>query len=161
MATAAQHNKEIETALHGLARAVDVEELADQLTHGADQLRARLKKELAAYKGAPVPEAQQTVLRALNEAETILRLRADGLYADAAALVVTSLGQSQQRVVALTAAAAEKIRKIGMIGGVTGLVGGLIGLAGAAATGQAAPIVLALENIGKQLKTIEAHRKPA
>ena len=142
----------------GLASAADIEALADRLTESADALGKRIKKEIASYKGSPVPEAQQTILRALNEDEILLRLRAEGLYADAATLVVTSLGRSQHQVLALTAAAAEKIRKIGMIGGVTGLVGGLLGLAGAAAAGQPAAIVLALENIRKQMKTIDAYR---
>jgi hypothetical protein len=91
----------------------------------------------------------------------LLRQRANGLYADAATYIVKSLGKSQQGVVALTTAAAEKIRKIALIGDVTGLVGGLLSLAGAAATGQAVPIVIALDKIHTHIKDIETHRAGA
>jgi hypothetical protein len=87
----------------------------------------------------------------------MLRQRANGLYADAASFIVKGLGKSQSHLMQLTADAAEKIRKIGLIGEVTGLVGGLLALAGAAATGQPAPIILALDRIRKSVKAIEAH----
>lgn len=86
----------------------------------------------------------------------MLRQRANGLYADAATYVVKTLGKPQQHVMELTAAAAEKIRKIAMLGDVVSLVGGLLSLAGAAATGQAAPILAALAKIGTQLKAVQA-----
>ena len=90
----------------------------------------------------------------------LLRQRANGLYADAATYIVKSLGKSQQGIVALTTAAAGKIRKIALIGDVTGLVAGLLSLAGAAATGQAMPIIMALDKIHKQMKAIDSHKAP-
>ena len=64
-------------------------------------------------------------------------------------------------VVALTTAAAEKIRKIALIGDVAGLVAGLLHLAGAAATGQAVPVIMALEKVHTQLKAVDKHRAAA
>jgi hypothetical protein len=144
---------------NGLSNIAQVEALADQLSACADEIHARVMKSIRAHKGGPISEPEQATARALLDDEVVLRQRANGLYADAATYVVKSLSQSQQHVVELTAAAAEKIRKIAMIGDVTGLVAGLLMLAGAAATGQAAGIVKALDTIGTQIKAIESHRK--
>jgi hypothetical protein len=145
----------------GLASVPQIVELADQLSACADGLHERIMRDIRAYDGGLVPAHVQATARALLEDELLLRQRANGLYADAATYIVKSLGKSQQGVIALTTAAAEKIRKIALIGDVTGLVAGLLGLAGAAATGQAAPIVLALDKIHTHVKDIEAHRAPA
>jgi len=145
----------------GLASVPQIVELADQLSACADQLHERIMRDIHAYDGGPVPDKVQATARALLEDELLLRQRANGLYADAATFVVKSLGKSQQGVVALTTAAAEKIRKIALIGDVTGLVAGLLGLAGAAATGQAGAIILALDKIHTHVKDIKTHRKPA
>lgn len=146
---------------NGLASVSQVVELADQLSACADQLHERIMRDIRAYEGRTVPERVQATARALLEDEVILRQRANGLYADAATFIVKSLGKSQQGVVALTTEAAEKIRKIALIGDVTGLVAGLLHLAGAAATGQAAPIIMALDKIRTQMKAIEASQPPA
>ena len=45
-------------------------------------------------------------------------------------------------------------------GDITGLVAGLLGLAGAAATGQAAPILAALDKIHTHVKDIKTHQAP-
>jgi hypothetical protein len=145
----------------GLASVPQIVELADQLSACADQLHERIMRDIRAYDGGIVPAHVQATARALLEDELLLRQRANGLYADAATFVVKSLGKSQQGVVALTTAAAEKIRKIALIGDVTGLVAGLLSLAGAASTGQAAAIILALNKIHTHIKDIETHRKPA
>ena len=147
----------------GLASVPQIVELADQLSACADQLHARIMRDIRAYDGGIVPAHVQATARALLEDELVLRQRANGLYADAATYVVKSLGKSQQGVVALTTAAAEKIRKIALIGDVTGLVAGLLQLAGAAATGQAASVITALDKIHTNIKAIEAHQraKPA
>jgi hypothetical protein len=145
----------------GLASVPQIVELADQLSACADQLHERIMRDIRTYDGGIVPAHVQATARALLEDELLLRQRANGLYADAATFVVKSLGKSQQGVVALTTAAAEKIRKIALIGDVTGLVAGLLSLAGAAATGQAAAIVLALDKIHTHIKDSETHRKPA
>jgi hypothetical protein len=145
----------------GLASVPQIVELADQLSACADQLHERIMRDIRAYDGGIVPAHVQATARALLEDELLLRQRANGLYADAATYIVKSLGKSQQGVVALTTAAAEKIRKIALIGDVTGLVGGLLSLAGAAATGQAVPIVIALDKIHTHIKDIETHRAGA
>jgi hypothetical protein len=144
----------------GLASVPQIVELADQLSACADQLHERIMRDIRAYDGAAVPVHVQATARALLEDELLLRQRANGLYADAATYIVKSLGKSQQNVVALTSAAAEKIRKIALIGDITGLVAGLLGLAGAAATGQAAPILVALDKIHTHVKDIKTHQAP-
>ena len=144
------------TEQNGLSTVAQIEALADQLSAIADEIHVRVMKDIRDHKGAPISEAEQAIARGLLEDEIALRQRANGLYADAATHVVQSLSQSQQQIVMLTTDAAEKIRKIGRIADITGLVGGLIMLAGAAATGQAAPIVVALERVGKQVKKVAA-----
>lgn len=144
----------------GLASVPQIVELADQLSACADQLHERIMRDIRAYDGGPVPAKVQATARALLEDELLLRQRANGLYADAATYIVKSLGRSQQGIVALTSEAAEKIRKIALVGDVTGLVAGLLHLAGAAATGQAAGIITALDKINNQLKAIKAHQAP-
>jgi len=145
----------------GLASVQQIVELADQLSACADQLHDRIMRDIRAYQGRTVPDAVQAAARALLEDEVILRQRANGLYADAATYIVKSLGKSQRGVIALTTEAAEKIRKITLIGDITGLVGGLLQLAGAAATGQAASIVGALDKIRAHMAAIEANKAPA
>ncbi|GGE69318.1 hypothetical protein [Massilia psychrophila] len=141
---------------NGLATVPQIEALADQLSVCADQIHARVMKDIKAYNGKPVGDAEQATARALLDDELLLRQRANSLYADAATYVVKTLGKPQQHVMELTTAAAEKIRKIKMIGDVVGLVGGLLSLAGAAATGQPVPILAALDKIRLQVKTVEA-----
>lgn len=145
----------------GLASVTQIVELADQLSACADQLHERIMRDIRAYDGGAVPAQVQATARALLEDELLLRQRANGVYADAATYIVKSLGKSQQNVVALTSAAAEKIRKIALIGDITGLVAGLLGLAGAAATGQAGPILAALDKIHTHVKDIKTHQAPA
>lgn len=144
----------------GLADAAKVEQLADQLSACADALHARLMRELHAYHGKPVPAKVQDALRALLDDEQVLRQRANGLYAGAAASIVSGLGQPQKHLVALAADAAGKIKTITRIGDAMGLVARLLGLAAAAATGQPAPILLALEGMKHQLDAIAVHNAP-
>jgi hypothetical protein len=144
----------------GLATVEQITELADQLSACADRIHERVMRDIKAYNGRPVPEARQNAARALLDDEVVLRQHANGLYADAATSIVKTLGKSQAHVIALTADAAEKIRKIALIGDAMGLVGGLLALAAAAASGQAVPVIAALEKIRVQLVAIESH-KPA
>ena len=144
----------------GLASVGQIVELADQLSACADQLHERILRDIRAYQGRTVPAALQDKARALLEDEVVLRQRANGLYADAATYIVKSLGTSQRGVIALTTEAAEKIRKITLIGDITGLVGGLLQLAGAAATGQAASVIGALDKIRAHMAAIEANKAP-
>jgi hypothetical protein len=139
-----------------LASTDKIVELADHLSACADQLHERVMKEIRGYEGKPVPEAVQASARALFEDEVLLRQRANSLYADAATFIVKGLGKPQAHLVKLTADAAVKIRKIGVIGEVTGLVGGLLALAGAAATGQPLPVLAAIEKIEKHGKALNA-----
>ncbi|MDB5793521.1 MAG: hypothetical protein JWQ80_3545 [Massilia sp.] len=159
-APAPAHAAKTASGNSGLASVPQIVELADQLSACADQLHERIMRDIRAYDGARVPDQVQATARALLEVELLLRQRANGLYADAATFIVKSLGKSQQGIVALTTEAAEKIRKIALIGDVTGLVGGLLHLAGAAATGQAAGIITALDKINTQLKAIKTHQAP-
>ncbi|WP_229440747.1 hypothetical protein [Massilia sp. BSC265] len=131
-------------------------ELADHLSACADRIHERVMKEIRSYGGGAVPEKVQASARALFDDEVLLRQRANGLYADAATLIVKGLGKQQAHLVKLTADAAEKIRKIGVIGEVTGLVGGLLALAGAAATGQPVTILAAIDKIEKHGKALNA-----
>ncbi|MDY0961897.1 hypothetical protein [Massilia sp. CFBP9026] len=144
----------------GLSSMQQVVELADGLSTIADRLHERILREIRSYDGRGVPVQVQDAMRRLLDDEMVLRQRANTLYADAAAFVIQGLGQPQSRVNALTAAAAEKIRRIGVIGEVTGLVGGLLSLAGAVASGQPTPIVLALEKIQLHSTTLDALTPP-
>jgi hypothetical protein len=141
----------------GLSTAAEVEALADGLSACADQLHARLMKEIKTHTG-DFSDAEQATFRALNDDEQLLRQRADSLYADAATLVVKGLPEPQAHIIALTAAAAEKIRKIGMAGEVLGLVGGLLSLAGSAASGNLGGIVDAFGQVRTHLAGVEALR---
>lgn len=141
----------------GLSSVDHVIDLADQLSSCADQLHERIMREIRSHQGRAVPDKVQNTMRKLLEDEIMLRQRANGLYADAATVVVKALGKPQSHLMALTADAAEKIRKIGLIGEVTSLVAGLLAFAGAVSTGQPTPILLALGKIHKQIKLVEAH----
>src|SRR4051812_70437 len=110
----------------GLSTVQQVEALADQLSVNADQIHLRVIDQMSRYKGRQITDAEHDDLLRLLDDEALLRQKADGMYADAAAFVVKNLGKSQQHLIALTAEAAEKIRKIALIGDVTGLVAGLL-----------------------------------
>lgn len=138
----------------GLSSAAQIEALADQLSACADEIHKRVMKDINGHNGTPISEVEKAIARALLDDEQLLRQRADGLYADAATCTVKGLAQSQQQIVKLTVDAAEKIRKISKIANAASLVGGLLMLAGAVATGQAAPIVLAIERVSKQIKLV-------
>jgi hypothetical protein len=144
-----------DTDQNGLASVPQIEALADQLSACADQIHERVMKDIKSRNGGPFSDAEQAIARALLDDEVLLRQRANSLYADAATCVVKTLGKPQQHVLELTAAAAEKIRKITMLGNVVGVVGGLLALAGAVATGQAVPILAALAKIQAQVKLVQ------
>ena len=144
-----------------LSSADKIIELADHLSACADQIHERVMQEIRSYGGKPVPETVQDYARALFEDEVLLRQRANGLHADAAALIVKGLGKQQAQLVKLTVDAAEKIRKIGVIGEATGLVGSLLALAGAAATGQPVAILAAIDKVQKHGKALDALKPKA
>jgi hypothetical protein len=142
-------------ALSNMEHVVD---LADSVVCIADDLHERILREIASYNGRTMPDAQKALLRALTDDELLLRQYAHALYASAATFVIHDLAQPQHRLMALTAEAAEKIRRIGVIGEVTGLVGGILLLVGSIARGQFSQVGAALEKIqlhNATLKTLK------
>jgi hypothetical protein len=151
------------TPAEALSTAKQVEELADKLSACADSIHERVMRDVRQSQDqhhGEVPESEQSVARALLDAEIELRQRANRLYGDAAACVVGSLGQSQQHLVALTVDAADKIRKITRIGDGITLIARLLGLAAAATTGQVFPILAAVDQLKSQLDVIAVHEAP-
>lgn len=144
-----------------LSTAKQVEELADKLSACADSIHARVMSDIRRHGGGEVPEAEQAAARALLDAEIELRQRANRLYAEAAACIVSSLGQSQQKLIQLTTDAAAKIQHITRISDGISLVARLLGLAAAAATGQVTPILAAVGALKLQLDVIALHNPPA
>ncbi len=145
----------------GLSTPAEIEALGDQLTACADALHQRVIESIKQHKGAPISDADQAVARGLIDDELLLRERANALYADAATVVVKSLGQPQQHVMALTVAAAEKIRNIGYLGQAVSLAASLLTLGAAAATGQPVAIIGALDNVRRHVGWVEAFSPPA
>lgn len=145
----------------GLSTPAEIEALADELSLVADEIHKRVVKSVKAYKGQPIPEAEQTTARALLDDEMELRQRANGLYADAATLVVASLGKSQTQIMALTATAAERIRQIAHLGQLTGLVASMVGLAAAAATAQPVALLGAIDKVRASIKGVRDTSPPA
>lgn len=142
------------TPAEALSTAHQVEELADRLSACADSVHERVMRDIRRHDGEDVPAPEQAAARALLDAEIELRQRANRLYADAAASIVSSLGQPQQHLVALTLDAADKIAHIVRIGDSISLVARLLGLAAAAASGQVPAILGALQLLKTQLDTI-------
>lgn len=137
---------------NGLESATQIEALADQLSACADEIHKRVMKDIHGHNGAPVSDAEQAIARALLDDEQLLRQRANALYTDAARYTVEALGHSQQAIIKLTADAAEKIAKITKVANAASLVGGLLLLAGAVASGNAAPIVVAIEKVSRLVR---------
>jgi regulator of protease activity HflC (stomatin/prohibitin superfamily) len=151
------------TPAEALSTAKQVEELGDQLSACADSIHERVMRDIHRSQQqhhGEVPEAEQSAARALLDAEIELRQRADRLYADAAACIATSLGQPQQRLLALTADAAEKIKTITHLSDGISLVARLLGLAAAAATGQSVLILPAVDLLKTQLDAMALHNAP-
>jgi hypothetical protein len=135
-----------------------VVDLADSVVCIADDLHERILQEIAGYNDRTMPDAQKALMRALTDDERLLRQYAHALYADAATFVIQDLKEPQHRLMALTADATEKIRRIGVIGEVTGLVGGILLLVGSIARGQFSQVGAALEKIqlhNATLKTLK------
>jgi hypothetical protein len=151
------------TPAEALSTAKQVEELADQLSACADSIHERVMRDIhhsQQQHHGEVPEAGQSAARVLLDAEIELRQRANRLYADAAACIVTSLGQPQQRLIALTGDAAKKIKAITRLGDGISLAARLLGLAAAVATGQGLAILAAVGLLQTQLDAIAVHEAP-
>jgi hypothetical protein len=144
-----------------LSTAHQVEELADKLSECADSIHQRVMRDIRRHQGQDVPEPEQMAARALLNAEMELRQRANRLYAEAAACIVSSLGQPQQHLIQLTVDAADKIKRITRIGDGITLVARLLGLAAAASTGQVVPILAAVEGLKTQLDIVAIDNAPA
>jgi hypothetical protein len=144
-----------------LSTAHQVEELADKLSDCADSIHERVMRDIRRHQGQDVPEPEQTAARALLNAEMELRQRANRLYGEAAACIVSSLGQPQQHLIQLTVDAADKIKRITRIGDGITLVARLLGLAAAASTGQVVPILAAVEGLKNQLDIVAIDNAPA
>ncbi|MFJ1468899.1 hypothetical protein [Massilia orientalis] len=144
-----------------LSTAHQVEELADKLSACADSIHQRVMRDIRRHQGQDVPEPEQMAARALLNAEMELRQRANRLYAEAAACVVSALGQPQAHLVQLTVDAADKIKRITRIGDGITLVARLLGLAAAASTGQVVPILAALDGLKTQLDIVAIDNAPS
>jgi hypothetical protein len=144
-----------------LSTAHQVEELGDKLSDCADSIHQRVMRDIRRRQGQDVPESEQAAARALLDAEMELRQRANRLYADAAACIVSSLGQPQQHLIQLTMDAADKIRRITRIGDGITLVARLLGLAAAASTGQVVPILAAIGALQVQVDIVAIDSAPA
>lgn len=154
------NDESTQTPAEALSTAHQVEELADQLSACADGIHQRVMRDIRRHKGGDVPAQEQDAARALLDAEIELRQRADRLYADAAACIVSSLGQPQAHLVQLTLDAADKIRRITHIGDGITLVARLLGLAAAAGTGQPLAILAAIGRLRAQLDVIAVDNAP-
>lgn len=132
------------------------EALADKLSQCADAIHERVVKAIKAYEGRDVPASEQAALRTLWDQELVLRQRANGLYAEAAASAIATLGEHREQLARVTTKALEKIKTITRVGDAVGLVAALAALAGAAALGQPAPIILALGKLRKQVTSMAA-----
>jgi hypothetical protein len=157
-AAADAHGVVSATRANALSNMQCVVDLADSVVCIADDLHERILQEIARYNDRTMPDAQKALMRALTDDERLLRQYAHALYADAATFVIQDLKEPQHRLMALTAEAAEKIRRIGVIGEVTGLVGGILLLVGSIARGQFSKVGAALEKIqlhNATLKTLK------
>ena len=146
-----------------LSCASKIEELADRLTACADAIHERVMRDIHSYPG-DVPESEKAAARALLDSEQVLRERADGMYQDAAACIVGSLGQSQQHVIQLTTDAAAKIQTITRIGDAVSLAARLVNVATTViygpVYGEGIALMTALNALQTQLGLIAAHNPP-
>jgi hypothetical protein len=141
----------------GLSSVDDIMALAAQLSCVAGAIHERALVAIRAPAGAPLADAERNAAFALLDDELLLRQHVHALYLDAARATVKDLGQSQQHVLALTADATEKIRKISAIANVTALVAAVVGLAGAAASGVPGTVSLAMKSVRDHIRVIKVH----
>lgn len=146
----------MKTDQDGLASVEDIMALAAQLSSVAGAIHERALTAIRAPADAPLGDDERKHAFALLDDELLLRQHVHALYLDAARAVVKGLGQPQQHVLALTADAAEKIRKITVIANITGLVAAVVGLAGAAASGVPGTVSLALKGVRDHIKALKA-----
>jgi oligoendopeptidase F len=136
-----------------LEKKQQVEQLADQLTASADEVRARLMQ--AIKKKEISPENA----RATFQSETSLRQQANGLYIDAAVHIVKDLDISQQEFTGVIENANQRIAKVKEIAAFLDLVADLLALAAAVYAGKPKPILAAFEEVRGDLKALPATGK--
>jgi len=135
----------------GLSSPRQVEEVADLLSAFADQMHERVMRLVRADNDRLMPESDLEVARILLDVEMELRQRANHLYTDAAACVVSKLDRSQQDVRTLMGSAVSAIAKMPDVRGMVLLARRLLGLGAALATGLPAPILDAIEAVEQTL----------
>jgi len=128
-----------------LASEQDIVALADSLTRSAEALHARLKKAIRSGR------LDRTAAQALFQEESVLRQRANGLYAEASRCMVSSLPQTQRELLALVEAANERIHRSNALDTLLGLAGDLLVLAAAACAAQPGAIAAALHQLERDL----------
>jgi hypothetical protein len=125
-----------------------VEELADKLSECADSIHFRLMK---AIKNK---EIDQYTAQLIFQDEATMRQRANSLYIDAANCVVEGLSESQKSIISLIDTAKDKIKTIKKIAGFIDFIADLLVLVAAAYAAKPAPILAALEEIKKDVETL-------
>ncbi|ATQ78183.1 hypothetical protein CR152_29475 [Massilia violaceinigra] len=145
----------MKTDQDGLASVADIMALAAQLSACAAAMHERALVAIRTPPDAKLSQEERDHAFALLDEELVLRQHVHALYLDAARAVLKGLGQPQQHVMALTADATEKIRKITAIANVTGLVASVVALAGAAASGVPGTVSLALKNVQDHIKAVK------
>lgn len=132
-----------------LASTTQVEELADSLSQLADELHARVMRAIHQRGGATQGDLSITLAQAqtLYENEVTLRQRANRLYVNAASFAGADLLLPQHNLLAVTEAAALKIRQINVLKELTDLSTDLLALATAAVAGKPQQIINVAEKI--------------
>jgi len=131
-----------------LANQKQVENLADKISECADSIHVRLMK---AIKNK---EIDQYTAQSIFQDEAMLRQRASSLYIDAVNCVVDGLSESQKSIIDLIDTAKDKIKTIKKIAGFIDFIADLLVLAAAAYAAKPAPILAALQEVKKDVDTL-------
>ncbi|HBI47775.1 MAG TPA: hypothetical protein DDX93_03535 [Smithella sp.] len=131
-----------------LANQKQVEDLADKISECADSIHVRLMK---AIKNK---EIDQYTAQSTFQDEATLRQRANSLYIDAANCIVEGLSESQKSIIDLIDTAKDKIKTIKKIAGFIDFIADLLVLAAAAYAAKPAPILAALQEVKKDVDTL-------
>jgi hypothetical protein len=131
-----------------LANQKQVEDLADKISECADSIHVRLMK---AIKNK---EIDQYTAQSTFQDEATLRQRANSLYIDAANCIVDGLSESQKSMIDLIDTAKDKIKTIKKIAGFIDFIADLLVLAAAAYAAKPAPILAALQEVKKDVETL-------
>ncbi len=124
-----------------------VEDFADALSLCADTIHRRL------IKAIKNKEVSRTVAQSIFQDESSLRQQASGLYIEAANSVVSGLEKSQASILVVVDKAKKKIKTIKAIAQFVDLIADLLVLATAVYAAKVGPIIAALAEVEKDLKT--------